>query len=132
MLSRLKIAIKPPVLVVTSVIASVAAVGLVAYMDGSAELRTATRQELPAVAADRAMAQSLDVFKTNALERRGRMSRQEAEAARKTAEADRVRAATGEITRNVQQAAQGAQEVAGKVQACARGLNPARPGRSRC
>ena len=128
MLSRHKIAIKLPVLVVTSVVASVAAVGLVAYMNGSAELRTATRQELPAVAAHRAMAQSLDVFKTNALERREMMSRQEAEAARKTAEADWVRAATEEITRNVQQAAQGAQEVARKVQGLREGAQSSSAG----
>ncbi len=60
MLSRLKVAIKLPVLVITSVIASVAAVGIVAYVDCAAELRTAARQELRAVAADRAMA--LDLY----------------------------------------------------------------------
>jgi methyl-accepting chemotaxis protein len=41
-----------------------------------------------------AMAQSLDVFKTNALERREMMAQQENEAARKTAEAERVQQAT--------------------------------------
>ncbi len=50
-----------------------------------------------------AMAQSLDVFKTNALERREIISQQEAEAARKTAEAERVRAATARFQRAVGQ-----------------------------
>jgi methyl-accepting chemotaxis protein len=60
MLSRLKIAIKLPALVVGSVIVSVAAVATVAYLDGAYELRKAARQELRAVAADRAMA--LDIY----------------------------------------------------------------------
>jgi methyl-accepting chemotaxis protein len=60
MLSRLKIAIKLPVLVITSVVASVAAVGTVAYLDGGYELRKAAQHELQAVAADRAMA--LDLY----------------------------------------------------------------------
>jgi hypothetical protein len=46
MLSRLKIAIKLPVLVITSVVASVAAVGTVAYLDGGYELRKAAQHEL--------------------------------------------------------------------------------------
>jgi methyl-accepting chemotaxis protein len=60
MLSRLKIATKLPALVVGSVIVSVAAVATVAYIDGADELRKAARQELRAVAADRAMA--LDIY----------------------------------------------------------------------